>query len=82
MTQARRMLATGRNADEVIEFLAMTLTNRLMHSPSQRLREAAERGEPEIIQAAQELFALSDTPAAAITQTEEAAPNGAINKVS
>ncbi len=83
MAQARRMLATGRNADEVVEFLAMTLTNRLMHAPSQRLREAAERGESDIIQAAQELFALSEnSPASGITETDEAAPRGAINKVS
>ena len=43
--QARRMLAAGRDPQEVMEFLARTLTNRLMHGPSQRLREAAERGE-------------------------------------
>jgi glutamyl-tRNA reductase len=61
--QARRMLATGRDPGEVMEFLAVTLTNRLMHSPSQRLREAAERGEAEIIHAARELFALSDASA-------------------
>jgi glutamyl-tRNA reductase len=82
--QARRMLATGRDPQEVMEFLAMTLTNRLMHSPSQRLREAAERGEPEIIRAAHELFALSETTAA--TPEQPAAPLLAeavpINKVS
>lgn len=67
--QARRMLATGRDPGEVMEFLAVTLTNRLMHSPSQRLREAAERGEAEIIHAARELFALSDTPDADASAT-------------
>lgn len=54
--QARRMLAAGRDPNEVIEFLATTLTNRLMHGPSQRLREAAERGDVEIVQAAKALF--------------------------
>ena len=77
--QARRMLATGRNPAEVMEFLAMTLTNRLMHSPSQRLREAAERGEPEIIRAAQELFALADTD---VPAKQPAAADVPMNKVS
>lgn len=55
--QARRMLATGRDPREVVEFLATTLTNRLLHGPSQRLRDAAERGEVELLQAAKALFA-------------------------
>jgi len=40
--QARRMLAAGKSADEVIEYLANTLTNRLLHVPTQALRQAAE----------------------------------------
>lgn len=54
--QARRMLAAGRDPREVIEFLAATLTNRLLHGPSQRLREAAERGDVELLEAARALF--------------------------
>ncbi len=40
--QARRMLGKGRSADEVIDFLANTLTNRLLHGPTQALRHASE----------------------------------------
>jgi glutamyl-tRNA reductase len=58
--QARRMLATGRDPREVVEFLASTLTNRLLHGPSQRLRQAAERGEAELLDAARTLFAPPD----------------------
>jgi glutamyl-tRNA reductase len=54
--QARRMLAAGRDPREVIEFLATTLTNRLLHGPSQRLREAAERGDSDLLDAARALF--------------------------
>jgi len=57
LEQARRLLASGRDPSEVIDFLATTLTNRLMHSPSQRLREAGEKGEPALIEAALQLFA-------------------------
>lgn len=40
--QARRMLDNGRSGEEVIEFLSTTLTNRLLHGPTQALRHAAE----------------------------------------
>jgi glutamyl-tRNA reductase len=56
LEQARRMLAAGRDTKDVLEFLAATLTNRLMHAPSQRLREAAERGDIDVLRAAQTLF--------------------------
>jgi glutamyl-tRNA reductase len=59
--QARRMLAAGKDPREVIDFLASTLMNRLLHAPSQRLREAAERGDVEVVQAAQALFAPDHT---------------------
>ena len=40
--QARRMLAAGKTTDEVIDYLANTLTNRLLHAPTQALRQASE----------------------------------------
>lgn len=46
MEQARRMLAAGKSSDEVVEYLANTLTNRLLHSPTQALRQAAESTDP------------------------------------
>ncbi|MGA2706990.1 MAG: glutamyl-tRNA reductase [Steroidobacteraceae bacterium] len=48
--QARRMLATGRSPDEVIEYLANTLTNRLLHAPTQALRHAAELADSSLAQ--------------------------------
>jgi glutamyl-tRNA reductase len=64
--QAQRLLNNGRPASEVLEFLADTLTHRLLHNPSQRLRDAGSQGKAELIRAAQELFAprLSDKGAA------------------
>jgi glutamyl-tRNA reductase len=58
LEQARRMLAAGRATDEVIEFLSATLTNRLIHAPSQRLRDAAESGDDEIIRAIADIYRL------------------------
>ena len=44
--QARRMLAAGKSAEEVIDYLANTLTNRLLHNPTQALRQASESTDP------------------------------------
>ena len=58
LDQARHMIAAGRSADEVLEFLSTTLTNRLMHAPSQRLRDAAETGDGGIIDAIADIYHL------------------------
>lgn len=42
LEQARRMLAAGKSTDDTLDYLAKTLTNRLLHSPTQALRHAAE----------------------------------------
>jgi glutamyl-tRNA reductase len=47
LEHARRMLASGKSAEEVIEYLANTLTNRLLHAPTQALRQAAEQADSE-----------------------------------
>ena len=49
--QARRQLAAGKSADEVMEFLANTLTNRLLHTPTQALRQAAELADSTLAEA-------------------------------
>ena len=58
LEQARRMLAAGRSQDEVLEFLSNTLMNRLIHAPSQRLRDAAETGDDEIVRAIADIYRL------------------------
>jgi glutamyl-tRNA reductase len=58
LEQARRMLASGHAPDEVLEFLSSTLTNRLMHAPSQRLREAAESGDAGTVDAIAGIYRL------------------------
>jgi glutamyl-tRNA reductase len=58
LEQARHMLAHGKSHDEVLNFLANTLTNRLLHAPSQRLRDAAETGDGEILDAIADIYRL------------------------
>jgi glutamyl-tRNA reductase len=57
---ARRLLARGRDPEDVLDFLARTLTNKLMHLPSSELRKAGERGDDEILRAARNLFGITD----------------------
>jgi glutamyl-tRNA reductase len=58
LEQARRMLAQGRDTEEVLEFLSSTLTNRLIHAPSQQLRDAAERGDHEVMETIMSIYRL------------------------
>ncbi|WP_295884763.1 glutamyl-tRNA reductase [uncultured Thiohalocapsa sp.] len=56
--RAQRQLAAGKPADEVVCQLAHLLTNKLLHSPSVRLRRAGREGRNELLEAANELFQL------------------------
>jgi glutamyl-tRNA reductase len=58
LEQAHRMVAQGRSPQEALEFLSNTLTNRLLHAPSQRLRDAAETGDADIIETIAAIYRL------------------------
>ena len=57
-SQARRLLQQGRDAEEVIDFLTHTLTNKLLHAPTAALNQAAREGRADLLEAALELFRL------------------------
>jgi len=56
--KAQRMVESGKPADEALAFLANTLTNKLLHTPSAQLREASSCGQTELLEAANKLFQL------------------------
>ena len=58
LEQAQRLLAGGKTPEEALEYLATTLTARLIHAPTQALREAGEHGDAELVEAARRLFGL------------------------
>jgi glutamyl-tRNA reductase len=62
LVEARRQLAAGQPAEAVIEQLATTLTNRLLHAPSAALRDAAESGDAALAEAAARLFRSGRDP--------------------
>jgi len=59
LAEARR-IASSRGTDAALEYLATTLTNRLMHAPTVRLRDAAAVDDRTLLAAARELFGLDD----------------------
>jgi len=62
LARAQHMLANGRDPQQALEFLANTLTNKLLHAPSASLRDAALRGDTELLRAAMRLYEIKDAP--------------------
>lgn len=62
LARAREMLANGRDPQQVLDYLAHTLTGKLLHTPSVRLREAAQAGDSALLDAAARLFGDDGPP--------------------
>ena len=60
LEKAIRQVTAGKPVDEILKTLANALTQRLLHVPSLRLRQAAAQGRDDLLNAARELFALDD----------------------
>jgi glutamyl-tRNA reductase len=61
LDKAQRQIANGKDADETLGWLAHTLTNKLLHHPSTRMRRAGKDGRLELLDAANELFQLEQS---------------------
>ena len=55
---AKKQLSSGQAVDEVLEYLAHQLTNKLIHRPCIQIKQAGMDGRTELIDAAIELFDL------------------------
>ena len=64
LARAKQQLAAGMSPEDVLEFLAHTLTNRLLHAPTVAVREAAAQGDGDLARATERLFpeAPADAP--------------------
>lgn len=60
LTAARRQLSAGEDPAKVLEILARSLTKKLMHVPSARLRRAGEEGDKLLMQMSRELFGIDE----------------------
>ncbi len=56
LKKSMKQLASGQNPEDVLTFLAQTLTNKFLHQPSTELRKAGEEERHDLIQAARRLF--------------------------
>jgi glutamyl-tRNA reductase len=62
LIQAHERLERGEDPAAVLEDFSRALTNRLLHAPTQRLREAIHESRQDLIDDARRLFDL-DEPA-------------------
>ncbi len=58
LEQSAQQLAKGEDPEAVLRQFAHRFTNKLLHTPSSRLREAGEEGRLDIIESASVLFGL------------------------
>jgi len=58
LAAAQKQLAAGKDPEQVMNDLARTLTNKLIHEPSAQLNQAAHSGRKEMLETARELFKL------------------------
>ena len=58
LAAAQKQLAAGKDPKQVMNDLARTLTNKLIHEPSAQLNQAAHSGRKEILDTAREIFNL------------------------
>ena len=56
LEKAQKMLEQGKSTDEVLQYLAFTLTNKLTHDPTEALNLAGKEGKNELIEAARILL--------------------------
>jgi len=61
LDKARKQLKAGQSPEAVLEYFAHAFGNKLMHTPTKQMREAAQRGDIDLLNAAKSLLDL-DTP--------------------
>ena len=60
LNKALKQLKNGKSAEEALQFLAHTLTNKIGHMPTQTMNHAAHAGDLETLKAAVKLLGLED----------------------
>jgi glutamyl-tRNA reductase len=60
LSKAKKQLAAGQSAEAALDFLAHTLTNKFLHQPSTKLRQASQENREDVINIAQDLFLQKD----------------------
>ena len=58
LQKAIQQLKKGKSPEQAMQFLARTLTNKLIHTPSYQMRQAGTNGQLELLEAADTIFQL------------------------
>lgn len=61
LEKALRRMRNGEPAEEAMQFLAHTLTNKLLHTPSKTINKAAHDGDNTLLTAAKKLLNIQET---------------------
>ncbi|MCB1868767.1 MAG: glutamyl-tRNA reductase [Gammaproteobacteria bacterium] len=61
LQRAMKLLHNGKSPEEALTFLAHSLTNKLLHTPSSQIRRAGFDGEKALLDAANTLFQIDGT---------------------
>jgi glutamyl-tRNA reductase len=62
LERARRLLASGVSADQVLDQLARGLTNKFLHAPTQALNQAGEAERAELLALLHHIYRLPEEP--------------------
>lgn len=60
VTKAKRMLQNGKHPEAVVDYIAHTLTNKLLHTPCVQLRQVGQDDRDELILRTRQLFQLAE----------------------
>ena len=61
LAKALRDLNNGLEPEQVLQKMAKSLTNKLLHAPTQQLKQAGAEGQYELLELSQQLLGLSQT---------------------
>ena len=60
LERALRQLHNGKDPEEVLQYLAHTLTNKILHTPSAQIRQAGYQGQQSLLRAADTLLKIKE----------------------
>ncbi|MCW8889359.1 MAG: glutamyl-tRNA reductase [Sedimenticola sp.] len=60
LERAIKQMQSGKSPEESLRFLAHTLTNKLLHTPSTQIRQAGFEGQSDLLEAANTLFQITE----------------------
>jgi glutamyl-tRNA reductase len=60
LVKATKKLENGANPQDVAQFIAHTLTQKFLHYPTMKIRQATTNADQALLNAAEHLFGMND----------------------